>query len=497
MSEMFIVILAILGVVLTGRSLLALIDRVCGTLELPRFPSEIWGISILLGVSFTAAAGFVWSDIGRPLNTSFAWKQLILGSILGLFATIQSFRRLQVTPVTSPGSSSPFLLRTFRLVLGTVIAAAFVVSIRSPQLLDALAQGPHKDRLEIERRANLLLASGSIDAPGLAPAGGYPYHFRDPLLLPLAERHVHALHGQASELAGAIWSPLCLAGLALSFAGVLSRRTGMAWGWIMATGLSVMPILWSPDLGIPARAADLPIASFHGVALLYLWDALQEVPGRIRVRALLLASGMASSAVFTKPEGLTYLAIDIVAWSVATLGSVRFGTSPGENLGRNPSWRRDLQGIAIFVVFAAALLTPWMIYRHAMPVNRSSVPSELVLPGKFMDRFSRPPAFLCDLMDQIVQDWWKGGLPFGLMLLALVSSPRRHWAIPPRFLLLSLLGFLTAAELFLAPAGFLPHLGGTSRPLLLQLTPLVLLCVAAGWKPTSDEVSSSVPERKL
>lgn len=482
MSEPLVVIVAILGVVFTGRSVLTLIDRICGTLGTPRPQAEIWGISILLGISFTAASGFVWSDCGGPLNTSLAWRQTVIGSLLGIFATVRSLGRKQPAFVEPIAPSSPFLTRFFRFALGLVIAGAFGLSLIPPEL-EFEERAPRKERVEIDRKAKVLFQTGSIDSPELVPDGGYPVHFREPLMLPLAERHVAALLGRLSDTAPAIWSPLSLAGLALSFAGVLTRRTATAWGWILATGLAVMPILWSSETGILARVADIPTTSFHGVAVLYVWDALQRAPGRDRICGLLIASGMASSCVFTKSEGLSYLIVDVLAWGIATLGSRGVTTSDDKNTGRSTSWGRELFGLAIFVLFTAFLLAPWMIYRHALPT------------GPVAPRVSQPPEFLRDLFHLIIQDWWKTGLPWGLMLLALLSSPRRSWAVPQRFLLLTLVGTLVIAELVLAPAGLKGYLGGSSQPFLMHLTPLTILFVAAAWGPTGSpvETTASIP----
>lgn len=480
MSEPFVVLIAILGVVLAGRSILTLIDRICGTIETPRAQSEIWGLSILLGVSFTAAAGFVWSDFGGQLTASFAWKQTILATVLGLVATGMSLRRKLNLPVDTSIPSSPFLTRFFRVALGLVLAGAFGLSLFPPDLEgEGLTSSP--DRVEIERQAQVLLETGTIDAPELVPEGGYPAHFRRPLLLPLAQRHLAGLLGRPSEIATGIWSPLCLAGLALSFAGVLGRRTAGAWGWMLATGLAVMPLMWVPEFGVLARMADVPAASFHGVALLMLWDALQTERGRVRASRLLIAAGMASSCVFTKSEGLIYLLGHVLAWSVATLGSRGESGAAGEKPGFAQGWGREQIGIAIFVLFAAFLLTPWMLYRHGLPTRPvTAVPA-------------RTAELIQDLLQLIRLDWWKAGLPWGLLLLAVVSSPRRSWEVSQRFLLLAFAIALALAALLLAPVGLKEHLGGSSRPLLLHLTPLAMLLIAAAWRPSRVVQKDSTP----
>lgn len=489
MSELLIVILVIVSIGLTGRSLLALIDRICGTLDSPRLPSEVWGISILMGVSFTAAAGFVWSDLGGQLNRSLALRQAIIGAILGIVATVQSFRRRSIGAIESPASSSPFLTRMFRVVFGLVIIGAFILPALSIKLTDQALSDPahHKQHEEIQRKAQILFQTGTIDAPALVPESGYPYHFREPLLLPLAERHVDTLWERPSDLADWIWSPLCLAGLGLSFAGVLTRRASTAWGWILATGLTVMPILWS-ERGLLARSGDLPLACFHGVAVLYLWDALQDSPGRLRVRGLLLASGMASSAVFTKSEGLAYLVVEMVAWMFTLPGGTR-SPEPAKDPSETPrSWKQDLLGIAIFALFAAFLLTPWMLYRQALPVDPQSI--------RWVRPQIGPPEFLRELFSPVIRDWWKTGLPWWLMGLALVSSPRRSLLRPQRFLILTLLGALGAAEFVLAPAGLSRTLDGSSQTFLLQLTPIAVLLMAAVWTPSGHDGTagpSSVP----
>lgn len=365
MDEFLIALLAAVGATLTGRSLLFLFERVFGTRETRRPAAEVWGTSILLGVSFTAASGFVWCDMGQELGPHFSWRQAIIGSLLGILAEFRSRRLVANSPPLPVQFSSPVqtqIIWICRAVACPVILGMAVLTLRDTSPADGVRQ-------TIEGKALVLFEARTTYAPELIHPEVVTPRSRDPLLIPLFERHVYALLGRECQPWARIWAPLTYAGMLLAFIGIVGRRVhpASAWGGILAVSLFLLSDSSTDQLNfaVPTLAA----ACFHAAAVLYLWDAWQTSCERERVRGILLASGMASSVCFIRNDGVALLLLDAIAWGVTALV---FHLKAPQQPATNPqsvSSSRQLMGVIYFCLFAAFLLTPWMRYRSELPID--------------------------------------------------------------------------------------------------------------------------------
>jgi len=362
-------------------------------------------------------------------------------------------------------------------VLSLVVGGAFVFTVLNPQ-------PSGRERASIESKAEILYETQTIDAPALVTPPAIQSTARDPLMLPLFERHVYALLGSVSHRWARIWSPLAYAGLLLSFAGILGRRTSAARGWMTATALSLTPVMLSRESGVISALSEIPTTCFHGAAVLCLWDAWQAPPGRERIRGMLLASGMASSACFVQNEGVTLLVIDCLTWCLAALGGgVRLsGDRPDEDL--RPRGPRHLFAIILFALFAAILLTPWMRYRAALPSTRAWLGPAVLEHIETPIPSTNLTQQISDLLRRLIQEWWSWPFAGWLLLFAVLGRPRRSWAEPQRFLLLSLLSSATVLILMwaMAPEGLKELMGPVSHRSFIPLIPVAILFVASVWR---------------
>lgn len=356
MDEFLIALLAAVGATLTGRSLLFLFDRVFGTRETRRPAAEVWGTSILLGVSFTAASGFVWCDMGQELGPHFSWRQAIIGSLLGILAEFRSRRLVANSPPLPVVPSPSVILWTYRVTACAVIFGMVMLTLRDTSPADGI-------RKTIEDKARILFEARTTYAPELVHPEVARPSSRDPLLIPLFERHVYALLGRECQPWAQIWAPLTYAGMLLTFTGIAGRRVPptKAWGSVLAVSLFVL--FDSSTYSFNFAAPTLAAVCFHTAAVLYLWDAWQTSCERERVRGILLASGMASSVCFIRNDGVALLLLDAIAcWVTAVFFHLR--ANP-----QSVSSSRQLMGVIYFCLFAAFLLTPWMRYRSELPID--------------------------------------------------------------------------------------------------------------------------------
>ncbi len=361
-------------------------------------------------------------------------------------------------------------------ILGLMIAASFVQALLTPQRF-------WDERAIFAIKGRVLFETGSINAPELLHPDFAQYHPRYPLLIPLLERHVYALSGSADDRWSKVWFPGMYAGLVLSFAGVLSRRFSPDEGWLMATVLAAVPVLMPDEYGFLSAQADAPMACFHGVAVLLLWDGFLESPGGSRRRGLFLAAAIVSSGVFIKDEGLAYLLVHLLSWGVSLfLGGNSLGSGcAGE--GRLRSLGRNLVMMFGFALTTAVLLTPWLLHRRTLPSTTEMHYFERLDAGRLIERVSTLRWSIPHLGHRMFGEWQTWGLPWWMLLLAIVTAPRRIFAGPQLFLLLNLLGALAAFVVagMLAPAELEEHLGGSSHRYLMQLVPVAILYVAGAW----------------
>ena len=269
--------------------------------------AELAGLGLVLGIGLTAWGLFVWSLCGGMLGRGASLTFTVIGFVCGgpiIWKRLRSkwSRHSRAVQRRSPSQSrsansplasalrgeEPGVRGSWIDSQGSVIeidARRDAAWCRVCQWLIgglaviALAQTlltPHHfwdERSIFAIKGRVLAADGSIRSPDLLDPDFVQYHPKYPLLIPLAEQHVYALLGSVDDRLSKIVFPLLYLGLVLTMAGVLSRRVLPGAAWLFALLLATVPVLMPYELGFLSGQADAPMACFHGLALLYLWDA--------------------------------------------------------------------------------------------------------------------------------------------------------------------------------------------------------------------------------
>ncbi len=363
--------------------------------------AELAGLGLVLGIGLTAWGLFVWSlcggMLGRGASLTFTaigfacggpvvWKRLRSSwPRLGRAANRQSLNKVSVIGIDERREAA--WCRLCQWLIGGLAVIALAQTLLTPQHF-------WDERSIFAIKGLVLSADGSIRSPDLLDPDFVQYHPRYPLLIPLAEQHVYALLGRVEDRLSKIVFPLLSLGLVLTMAGVLSRRVKPGAAWLFALLLATVPVLVPYELGFLSGQADAPMACFHGLAMLYLWDACtwsdSPTPTRSvsedasasevtsvtsfanaavnrtdsrreaasssltlrvgvnaasqRVMAASIIAGLCGAlAAFTKDEGIAFLLVDCVALSLIVITRVvsddvseRGGVSPPV-LGRQPA----------------------------------------------------------------------------------------------------------------------------------------------------------------
>lgn len=472
MTIPLIVLVGVAGIVGLGRGIVQLLRPNGEPSEQVSSSAEVWGLSLAAGIAAVGWISFFWTLAGGLLTSTFSGSLTALGLITGVCAFYVSRRRVSRL---STESASSTIARTCRAIIIMLIIAAIVQSWLTPQRF-------WDERAIFAIKAKVLWYEKSIHAPILHEPDFVQYHPKYPLLLPLAEQHFYAMIGGADDRWPKVLFPLMYAGLVLAFAGVVARRTSAAWGWFCGLLLATTPVLMPYEYGFLSAQADAPIACYHGLAVLFLWNALQEIDTSRRRRSIIFATGFASTAAFIKDEGLAFLLIDFLACGLALLCGVRED---------NQRRLRAFEWITLIGI-AAVLLTPWLIHRRGLPSTTEMNYFGRMSISLAIDRLSTLGWSIPHLLDKMFREWHTWGLHWWLAAAAVVMHPRRAMRTPQQFLIWNLFGTLAAllvAGMF-ALAELEEHLGGSTHRYLMQLVPVLLLLTAGQWKPKKETISA-------
>ena len=538
--------------------------------------AELAGLGLVLGIGLTAWGLFVWSLCGGTLGRGASLTVTVLGLVCGgpiVWTRLRpawsrhsraAHRKSQSRSANSP--LAPALRGEGQGVRGSWIASqASAIEIDERReaawrrlcqwlivglTVAALAQTlltPHHfwdERSIFAIKGLVLAADGSIRSPDLLDPDFVQYHPRYPLLIPLAEQHVYALLGGVDDRLSKIVFPLLYLGLVLTMAGVISRhfRTGAA--WLFALLLATVPVLMPYELGFLSGQADAPIACFHGIALLYMWDACARhdspTPTRSvsedasasevtiapplanaavnrtdsrreaasfsfsltfrdgvnaasqRVMGASIIAGLCGAlAAFTKDEGIAFLLVDVAALSlVIVVGFVlkRHHTGASDQADIVQQTSSSFRTLVAVVVCAVIVLGPWFVHRRGLPLT-----TEMNYFGRasFALVIERLPVLAWEavhLAHRMLWEWQHWGLHWWLMLVALVIAPRRVLTASQMVLLLDMVGSLLALMIagMLAPAQLDEHIGGSSPRFLMQLVPVAVLFAAGQLAPRRE-----------
>ncbi|SFI00953.1 hypothetical protein [Planctomicrobium piriforme] len=442
---------------------------------------EYLGAGLALGLGLGSWLLMVWCLAGGTLGRVIS---LLLAGVGG--ALLFAVRRNSTVsfPPLRPVSTSTFW---YQIAVGLIFCGTFVLAILKPQHL-------WDERAIFGIKSVVIFNEGTICSPLLRDPDFVQGHPRYPLLVPLAEANVYELLGEVNDRFSKVVFPLMFLALQLNFAGVLKRHTDEESAWLYTLLLATVPSLFPWEYSFSSGQADAPLACFHGLSVLYLWDFLRQAPlsppssllGRGEGRhgltprgalSLLFAGLFGGLAAFTKDEGLAFLLVDVAVFSVLVL--VRFPLQ----------FRTGLLSIACYLFAVILILMPWLWHRRSLPTTNemsyfSRMSAENLAAGlQTLNWSSR------HLLSRMFRESSVWGLHWWGVLLAAVTYPRRVLTRPQLLLLADMAGavagLLTAG--MLAPLAVEDHLGGSSHRFLLQLVPTAVLFIAGQWMPTGVE----------
>ena len=313
---------------------------------------ELAGLGFVLGIGMTAWGLFIWSLAFGVLGLFPSVVFAILGYLFGLPALRRLLRdRKGVVRTLSPQESA--VCRACAVVIATLFVSLLFQTLLTPQRL-------WDERAIFALKARVLFEDRSLQSPALLHPDFVQYHPRYPLLLPLAEEHIYALLGHVDDRLSKVVFPFLYLGLVLTTAGVLLRNLAAGAAWLGALMMATVPVMVPYEYGFLCGQADAPVACFHGVTVLYLWDVL----GRARRNESVLGSSLvagtcAGLTLFTKDEGIAYLMIDSVALGLLTLGS----------LTSLPKLGSYLRLAVVYGLAAGSIIVPWFWHRRSLPLT--------------------------------------------------------------------------------------------------------------------------------
>jgi hypothetical protein len=436
-------------------------------------PAERWGLGIALGTAAVSWLRFLWSLCGWPLGAGISRFLTALGWLAG-GATVWKVRRSRAAqPIVVPATpdEEAALARCCGVAVGVLLALVVAQTLQTPQRF-------WDERAIFAIKGKVLFLDRSIHSPLLSHPDFVQGHPRYPLLIPLVEAHVYSLLGRVDDRWSKAVFPLLFAGLVLSYAGVLSRHCGAGRGWLFAMMLATVPVLFPFELGFLSGQGDAPLACYHGLAVLYAWDALQCAPRAASAhsdwRPWLLVGGLGAAAAFTKDEGIAYLMVGSVALAVAWCAASF----------RRKDWGvrfRNLPAVLTALGATAALvLGPWLWHRRELPTTTEMNYFGRLSLALLIEQQERLRWIVPHLVSRMLTEWRTWGLQWWLLLVALLSAPRRALRPEQVFLLLEIAGAIAALIVagMIAPIDVQDHIGGSSERFLMQIAPLAVLFAA-------------------
>ena len=469
---------AVAGIWLTGYCLAVWL---CGA---PTAESEWWervGLAPPLGLAANSGAMFVWSWAGGSLGAGLSWSLTGIGIMAGTALLIRRHRiKGSASSIKNAVGAGSTLARLCQVIIACVLLGTLVLALATPQRF-------WDERAIFGIKAKVLFTDGTIHSSNLADPDFVQGHPRYPLLLPLAEAHIYELLGRIDDRWAKGVFPLLFAGLVLSFGGRLSQRFGAGPGWLFTLLLATLPLLAPYELGFITGQADAPVACYHGLAVLYAWDWLRgrketgALESRSSVRRGLLVGILSAAAAFSKDEGIAYLLIGLPALVLAWCWGWLRGR--GAVVSRDFHIADLLRFVAVAGGTVMLLLAPWFAHRRTLPTTNEMQYFARLSAERLSAQVGTLEWFVPHLVTRMFREWSTWGLQWWLSLAALLTAPRRLLQPAQLFVLLEILGGITALMVagMIAPADLHDHIGGSSHRYLMQLAPLGVLFVAGQW----------------
>ena len=429
--------------------------------------AELAGVGIVMGIGVTAWSLFIWSFAGGELGILPSSALALLGFVLegpNLVAWLRhrtagpNSRR----PATDMDRSEKAFCQACQSVILFLFVTTFIQTLQTPQKL-------WDERAIFAIKARVLFEDRSIRSPALFHADFVQYHPRYPLLLPLAEQNIYALLGTVDDRLSKILFTMLYVGLVLTTSGVLRRHLTRSQSWLAGLLMATIPVLLPYEYGFLCGQADAPTACFHGLSVLYLWDALTQLRRQMSRSggSMLLGGFCGGFAAFTKDEGIAYLLIDGTILGLFALASLR---RPGR-------FGPIFLHVILFVTATLSVLLPWFIHRRSLPNTTEMNYFGRMTAELFISRLETLRWSVPHLLHRMFWEWREWGLQWWLMLAAFLSRPLSSIRTPQVIFILDVAGSLAALLVagMLAPAQLDEHIGGSSHRFLMQIAPVAVL----------------------
>lgn len=486
-----ILLAGLAGVFLGGFGLAVLLTDSGGRRVLT---AERIGLAPPLGLAATSGAMFAWSLAGGLLSSELSWSLCGIGIVFGFVVLWRAGRRHAPDSQHAATQRSALAGACGACITGLIIGT-FVLTLMTPQRF-------WDERAIFGIKSQVLATDATIESVSLRHSDFVQGHPRYPLLLPLAETHVYLLLGDNDDRWSKAVLPLLFAGLVLTYAGVLSRRFGEGFGWLFGMLLATLPLLVPYELGFITGQADAPVACYHGLAVLYLWDWLWPLTsGRNRTergeasvrigpsiwRRGMLIGALASAAAFTKDEGIAHLLVGAIALPM-TWCWVRMTSRRNAGDVTPVAFSTFFRLAGTIAVTCAALLIPWFLHRRTLPTTNEMQYFERLSAGRLADQFAALNWLVPHLVARLFREWSTWGLQWWLLVVAAITVPGRLLRPAQVFVLLEIAGSIAALIVagMIAPAELHDHIGGSSHRYLMQLAPLAVLFAAGQWGPDEN-----------
>jgi hypothetical protein len=273
---------------------------------------------------------------------------------------------------------------------------------------------------------------------------------------------------------------------------VLTRRFGAAFGWLFALLLATLPLLVPYELGFITGQGDAPVACYHGLAVLYVWDLLWRAGGGAGThrssshifRRGSLIGVLAAAAVFSKDEGIAHLMVGAIALPMTWCWSSRRTASDVTPV----AFSTFLKLTATIAATCFVLLTPWFLHRRTLPTTNEMQYFARLSADRMAEQFAALNWLVPHLAARMFREWSTWGLQWWLLVVAAVTAPGRVLRPAQVFVLLEIAGGIAALIVagMIAPAELHDHIGGSSHRYLMQLAPLAVLFAAGQWAPEEE-----------
>ncbi|MDF1745781.1 MAG: hypothetical protein P1V19_18930 [Gimesia sp.] len=440
--------------------------------------AELLGLGLVLGFGTTSLFYLLWGIAGLQYSQGLAYSWMVTGLVLGavtLFLRHRSFRQ-KSQEILKPTSAVENDFRYLCLgILFILTASTLFQTLMTPQRF-------WDERAIFGLKSIVLFQESTIQSETLLDPDFVQYHPKYPLLIPLNEAHFYLLMGEVNDRWSKVMFPLLYIGMVLTFLGVLLRSTQQTTrSWLFALMLATVPVMVPWEYGFLSGQADGPVACFHTVTLLYLWSFLYEKiqpnpEPMVMFRSPIIAGLTAGMTIFTKDEGIAFFLVDLIAILIVII----------------LYFRNQLISIAYsfftFGLTTVIVVVPWFSHRSHLPSTTEMAYFSRMQITTLTEGFSAFIWAIQHLFQVMFLEAWKWGLQWWVVMVSLFAFPKT--AIKPHqlFLLLNILGALSALIIagMIAPTPVQEHIGGSSLRFLMQISGGAILFIAGQWMCDKD-----------